>query len=111
MWKIFKICCMGLVTALTMQCCQSRKMSENKYFLLVGTYTDGNASEGIYVYNFDDTSGQMTEVAHTNHVANPSYMALSDNGKYLYAVNENDDSKAKGMISGQRTLNRRLYKQ
>ncbi|WP_460432804.1 lactonase family protein [Arachidicoccus ginsenosidivorans] len=99
MGKLFKICCLGLIIMMTMQRCQSKKMRENKYFLLVGTYTDGNASEGIYVYDFDDTSGQMTEVAHTNHVVNPSYMALSENEKYLYAVNENTDDKTKGMIS------------
>lgn len=99
MRKLFKICCLGLAVTMTMQRCQSKKMRENKFFLLVGTYTNGNASEGIYVYDFDDTSGQMTEVAHTNHVVNPSYMALSANGKYLYAVNENTDESTKGMIS------------
>lgn len=99
MWKIFKICCLGLVIMISMQRCQSKKMKENKFFLLVGTYTNGNASEGIYVYDFDDTSGQMTEVFHTNHVINPSYMALSANGKFLYAVNENTDDTTKGMIS------------
>ena len=99
MRKLLKICCVGLIVSITMQHCQSKKMRENKYFLLVGTYTDGNASEGIYVYDFGDTSAQMTEVAHTNHVVNPSYLALSDNGKFLYAVNENTDDKTKGMIS------------
>ena len=74
-------------------------MNENKYFLLVGTYTNGNASEGIYVYDFGDTSGQMTEVFHTNHVVNPSYMTLSRDGSFLYAVNENTDETSKGMIS------------
>lgn len=99
MWKLFKICCLAVIAMITLQRCQSKEMRENKFFLLVGTYTNGNASEGIYVYDFDDTSGRMTEVSHTNHVASPSYMALSANGKYLYAVNENTDESSKGMIS------------
>lgn len=99
MRKFLFICCVAVLVMLSMQRCQSTKMSENKYYLLVGTYTNGNASEGIYVYDFNDTSGHMTEVFHTNHVVNPSYMALSANGDYLYAVNENTDDKTKGMIS------------
>ena len=99
MRKIIKLGCLMVISAITMQHCQSKKMRENKYFLLVGTYTDGNASDGIYVYDFDDTCGQMTEVFHTNRVVNPAYLTLTNNGKYLYVVNENLSDKTKGMIS------------
>jgi len=58
-----------------------------QYYLLVGTYTDAG-SEGIYVYDFNIQTGESKLV---NKVAskNPSYLAPSQNGKYVYAVNEN----------------------
>lgn len=56
------------------------------YDLLIGTYTGGK-SEGIYVYRFDAQSGELTplSVAKTD---NPSYLAVSPNARYVYAVNE-----------------------
>lgn len=99
MRKKFIYSCAVLALSLGMWQCQSTKMKANTSYLLVGTYTSGNASDGIYVYDFSDTTGHMTEVFHTKNVANPSYMALSANEKYLYAVNENTDDSVKGMIS------------
>lgn len=59
-------------------------------FLIVGTYTSG-ASEGIYVYTFDQQTGAAKLVS-TAKTSNPSYLAISPNGKYVYAVNENADT-------------------
>ena len=59
-------------------------------FLLIGTYTAGK-SEGIYVYDFDSKTAdsKLVSVAKTS---NPSFLAVSPNEKYVYAVNENADS-------------------
>lgn len=57
------------------------------YFLFVGTYT-GSGSKGIYVYRFNAASGEAKLVSHTEKVENPSYLALSPNGKTVYACNE-----------------------
>lgn len=57
------------------------------FHLFIGTYT-GTGSKGIYVYKFDATSGKANWVSNTDSVVNPSYLALSSNKKYLYAVNE-----------------------
>lgn len=54
----------------------------------VGTYT-GGSSEGIYAYNLDMSSGELTYENHIAGVENPSFLALSPDNKYLYAVNEN----------------------
>jgi len=62
-------------------------LSQN-YYLFIGTYTSGK-SEGIYVYKFNSTTGDaqpISVIASTN----PSYLAISPNGKYVYAVNENN---------------------
>ncbi|MDQ2718561.1 MAG: lactonase family protein [Bacteroidota bacterium] len=58
-----------------------------KVYLLTGTYTTGG-SKGIYVYNFNASTGKAKWVGNTDSVTNPSYITLSKNGNYVYAVNE-----------------------
>ena len=57
------------------------------YYMFVGTYTSGQ-SEGIYVYRFNTLTGDASRIS-TFGSKNPSYLCISPNGKYLYAVNEN----------------------
>jgi 6-phosphogluconolactonase len=59
-------------------------------YLLIGTYTSGK-SEGIYVYKFDSKTGDAKPVSSIK-ASNPSYLAVSPDQKYVYAVNENADS-------------------
>ena len=66
----------------------------NELLLYVGTYTTGK-SEGIYRYRFNLSSGELKRDGTTGKVANPSYLALSPNGRYLYAVNEVDEFAGK----------------
>ena len=58
----------------------------------VGTYTEENGSEGIYSFGLDPASGKL----HSNGLAvlseNPSFLALTPDGKYLVAVRETLDS-------------------
>ncbi|MGN6530679.1 MAG: lactonase family protein [Ginsengibacter sp.] len=61
--------------------------SAQKYYLFVGTYTNTD-SKGIYIYDFDSQTGQATWVSNTDSVTNPSYLTISKNQKYVYAVNE-----------------------
>lgn len=57
------------------------------YFLLAGTYTD-SLSKGIYVYDFNAKNGKLTWVSNTDSATNPSWLTVSDNGRYVYSVNE-----------------------
>ncbi|SAK49514.1 3-carboxymuconate cyclase-like protein [Caballeronia hypogeia] len=57
------------------------------YDLLIGTYTGGGKSEGIYVYRFDTGSGELSRIASAQTV-NPSYLVVSSDRNYVYAVNE-----------------------
>lgn len=59
----------------------------SKNYILVGTYTTNN-NDGIYVYNLHKKTGALTPVSHTQNVQDPSYLTLSKDKKYLYAVNE-----------------------
>lgn len=56
--------------------------------LIVGTYTNGCKSEGIYVYDFNPETAQLTLKSQSSKVSNPSFLSLSPEGKTLYAVNE-----------------------
>jgi 6-phosphogluconolactonase len=63
--------------------------AQNNY-LLIGTYT-GTKSEGIYVYKFDTATAENIFVSVAKS-SNPSFLTVSPNKKFVYAVNENDDS-------------------
>ncbi|PZP44356.1 MAG: hypothetical protein DI598_14640 [Pseudopedobacter saltans] len=70
------------------------------YYMMVGTYTTGSESRGIYVYMFDEVS-EYASLISTEQSVNPSYFALSDGGKKVYTANENitDADKGKGALS------------
>lgn len=59
-------------------------------YLLVGTYTNSGKSEGIYVYRFNPNKNESTLISVAKGVQNPSYLAISPDQKFVYAVNEND---------------------
>jgi 6-phosphogluconolactonase len=55
--------------------------------MYVGTYTSGK-SEGIYAFRLNLTSGEISHFSTTRGVADPSFLTLSPNRRFLYAVNE-----------------------
>ena len=60
----------------------------SKTYLFVGTYTLGVKAEGIVVYDFNTDSGELNEVERVDNLVNPSFIAISPNGKFLYACTE-----------------------
>jgi 6-phosphogluconolactonase len=66
-----------------------------KYIFYVGTYTsdDGKKtkSEGIYAYSYDAGTAQIAPLGLAAETTNPSFIAISPDGKFLYAVNEVQD--------------------
>ncbi len=73
---------------------QTTPPAKEDQYLIVGTY-DSPASEGIYVYKFNSADGSAKEVSHIK-TSNPSYLTISPDKKFVYAVNENGDSTGKG---------------
>ncbi|HXB91367.1 MAG TPA: lactonase family protein [Puia sp.] len=67
-----------------------------KSYLFVGTYTEKNDSKGIYVYQFDNASGDARPVS-TVFTDNPSYLAIAQEGNFVYAVNETHGAKPGGV--------------
>ncbi|WP_299533927.1 lactonase family protein [Ulvibacterium sp.] len=69
------------------------------YSLFVGTYTNGD-SEGIYRYTFNADSGTLEDTRLMATLINPSFLKISPNKEYLYAVN--DAPERKGAMTGYR---------
>lgn len=74
----------------------SVQAQKNKFNLLVGTYTTKCDSKGIYVYDFDSNTGDFNFKNATENLINPSFLSVSKDNNYIYAVNENGD---KSMVS------------
>ena len=63
--------------------------SADEYWVYLGTYTGGkNGSKGIYRSKFDNTTGKLDEPELAAPMGSPSFLAISPNGKFLYAVGE-----------------------
>src|SRR5260221_9407146 len=61
-------------------------VADKDHYLIVGTY-DSPKSEGIYVYKFNSADGSAKEVSHIK-TPNPSFVTVSPNEKFVYAVHE-----------------------
>ena len=56
----------------------------------VGTYTDGG-SEGIYCFSLEPVTGKLLNKGLAAKTNNPSFLAMTSNGKFLLAVHETKD--------------------
>jgi 6-phosphogluconolactonase len=65
------------------------KAQENKLNLLIGTYTNSCESKGIYVYDFDTNTADFSFKNVSATVVNPSFLTVSKDNQFIYAVNEN----------------------
>jgi 6-phosphogluconolactonase len=57
-------------------------------YLIIGTYTEAKPDKGIYVYSFNNVTGQLVYVSHGENITNPSYLTMSADGKFIYACSE-----------------------
>jgi 6-phosphogluconolactonase len=73
---------------------QKKNMTPKTFDLVIGAYTSGK-SKGIAVYRFYAETGKVAYLSQIDDVINPSYLTVSSNNKFVYAVNEND----KGEVS------------
>lgn len=90
---------LALIGLFLISSCQSSKKEEtvkkpdNVEILFIGTYTqkeghvDGQG-EGVYVYEMNKETGALRYLATSEALISPSYLAVHENGKWVYAVNE-----------------------
>ncbi len=62
-------------------------------YMLVGTY-DSPLNQGIHVYSYDAKTGNTKERSHYK-ISNPSFLTVSPDKKFVYAVEEDASSKGK----------------
>ena len=68
--------------------------AKDDHIMYVGTYT-GPQSKGVYAWRFSSATGKLTEIGAVGETANPSFLAIHPNGKYLYTANETKE----GMVT------------
>ena len=73
-------------------------LSAQTYYLFIGSYNLSKEKEGIYVYSFDTVNGHLKMRGSTHGIANPSYLTISPNGRYVYACTETKTKNA-GSVS------------
>ena len=87
-----------LTLAMTLLNCNEKDQTK-PLTLFVGTYTD-TESEGIYKLQFDTESGKIISTNLAAEITSPSYLAISENKDFLYAVQEiNDFENGTGAIT------------
>lgn len=89
-----KIILAGIAAVLAIACAEKPE-EKPMYTLFVGTYTDGD-SEGVYTYSFDSNTGELANQKLAAKLTNPSYLAISEDKKNLYAVQETADFDSLG---------------
>ena len=70
--------------------------AQSKNYMLTGTYTQGR-STGIYVFEFNSSDGSSV-IVDSMKSSNPSYLAISPNKKFVYAVSEEGGNNRKGKV-------------
>ena len=86
---IFSFLLIGLIG------CSEKKQMEETFTLFVGTYTNGD-SEGIYSLRFNSETGSLDSLKLMASMPNPSFLAISNDRKQLYAVQETADFDSMG---------------
>ncbi len=67
---------------------------KGEFTVYLGTYTRGN-SKGIYGCRFDAAKGTLSPPELAAEMANPSFLVLAPNGRFLYAVGESANGTVK----------------
>ena len=80
--------------------CRTKSGKGKSVPLIIGTYT-AKESKGIYRCDFNTSTGELSRPQLIAEVDNPSFMALSEDKKFLYAVSEggNNPSSALNAVS------------
>lgn len=89
---VMGLCAISMLSSACTTRNASQLRAENELTMLVGTYTTGN-SKGIYTFRFNQETGETTPLEVTE-VSNPSYLTLSSDNRFVYAVSEENDSSA-----------------
>jgi 6-phosphogluconolactonase len=80
------------VLSLTVFALKAPVPKDNNYFFYVGSYTGKDStSKGISLYRYNATTYDITPLGTAAETTSPSFLAISPNRQFLYAVNEVGD--------------------
>ncbi|WP_228448466.1 MULTISPECIES: lactonase family protein [unclassified Chryseobacterium] len=74
------------------------KLCAQHTYVFFGSFNHDKETEGIYVYELDTLKGNLSKVTSVKGVLNPSFLTLSQNGKYVFACTESKTKNA-GSVS------------
>lgn len=89
---VMRLCTVSMLSSACTTRQASQQRAENELTMLAGTYTSGS-SKGIYTFRFDQETGMSTPLSETE-VSNPSYLTVSSDNRYVYAVSEENNTAA-----------------
>ena len=90
------IICLCLLFTTPIICVAQKSKGNRFYHLIIGTYTK-TQDKGLFVYKFDSENGKLTFESNTEGIKNPSYLAISNDGNKVYAVNESGTDRKGGV--------------
>jgi len=64
------------------------KIYAQEYLIIVGSYTTEAKPKGIFVYDFNSQTGEMT-YKNKAVVSYPTFVTFAPDQKHIYSVNEN----------------------
>ncbi|MDR0657399.1 MAG: lactonase family protein [Mediterranea sp.] len=76
---------------IALSCTSRKERTENELTMAVGTYTGGD-SKGIYTFRFNQETGEFKALSDAG-ISNPSYLAISGDNRFVYAVSEHGDGR------------------
>ena len=76
--------------------CRTKSGKGKSVPLIIGTYT-AKESKGIYRCDFNTSTGELSRPQLIAEVDNPSFMALSEDKKFLYAVSEGGNNPSSAL--------------
>src|SRR5689334_21556726 len=86
--RVAAVLCFGWIAAWSSGVPAGRAAeSPGTFDLVVGTYTSGK-SKGIYTFRFNADTGDVQPLGTPAETVNPSYLVVSPDEKFIYAVNE-----------------------
>ena len=74
-----KLACIGVIAA---------QLIAADRIAYIGTYTKPQGSKGIYMVHLDSSTGKLSNPELAAESESPSFLAVSKNGKFVYAANE-----------------------
>lgn len=87
----------NILTLIITICSWITMYSQNTY-VFFGSFNWDKKTEGLYVYELDTISGNLSKITSFKGIVNPSFLTISPDGKYIFACTESKTEKG-GSVS------------